>query len=206
MLSLQILAHINADPAKEFVHIDQIMTKHWAEYGRNYYCRYDYEGVESAKANELMDRLRANFTSLAGQQFGQFTVGVADEFCYLDPIDGSISPNQGIRILFTDGSRVVFRLSGTAGSGATVRMYLEKYEPTSGNYNGKTREALGELVKVSLEEGVIDGAYYSILIVTCVMWSVALDSYNILLSYSIISLEYHITAVLISTLKYIYNS
>ena len=77
--------------------------------------------------------------------------GVADEFCYEDPIDGSVSPNQGIRVLFTDGSRVVFRLSGTAGSGATVRMYLEKYEPASGDYNGKTREALGELVQVAFE-------------------------------------------------------
>ena len=153
---LQILAHYNEDTSASFVHVNAIMSAHWKLYGRNYYCRYDYEGVESTKAQKLMNMLRSSFSTLAGKSYGSFTVKVADEFCYTDPIDASVSPNQGIRVLFTDGSRVVFRLSGTAGSGATVRMYLEKYEPASnvlkaGDALPTTRVALRELVDVALE-------------------------------------------------------
>jgi phosphoglucomutase len=148
---MSILAFYNADASKPFIHVEDIVRKHWQTYGRNFYCRYDYEGVETSKAAQLMDHLRSSFVSLPNKAFGSFTVGVSDEFCYVDPIDGSVSPNQGIRILMKDGSRIVFRLSGTAGSGATVRMYLEKYENDPALVVGVTREALKELVSVAFE-------------------------------------------------------
>lgn len=147
---LQILAFYNPDSSSAFVHVEDIVSQHWETYGRNYYCRYDYEGVSSDAAAAVMDGMRAQFSSLPGTVFGSFTVGSADEFTYLDPIDGSISRNQGIRVLMTDGSRIILRLSGTAGSGATIRLYLEKYEPGSGNTKQFVADALGELVKISL--------------------------------------------------------
>lgn len=147
---MSILAHYNSDPAKPFVHVEEIVKQHWQTYGRNFYCRYDYEGVDSANAQALMAHLRAQLRTLPGQRFGAFEVRVADEFAYLDPIDGSVSLNQGLRVLFTDGSRVVFRLSGTAGSGATVRMYLEKYEADRARVFVPTAEALRELVEIAL--------------------------------------------------------
>lgn len=139
-------------PQKPFVHVEEIVTNHWKSYGRNYYCRYDYEGVESAKANGVLNHLRSQFAALPGRSFaGGYTVRTADEFTYLDPIDRSVSRNQGIRILFTDGSRIVFRLSGTAGSGATIRLYLEKYEPDQARIGQHTAGALSELVAIALE-------------------------------------------------------
>ena len=148
---LSILAHYNADHTKQFVHVEEIVTQHWKTYGRNYYCRYDYDGVDTEAANAVLNHIRSNFNSLSGATFGSFTVAIADEFTYFDPIDKSVSYNQGIRILFTDGSRVIVRLSGTAGSGATIRLYLEKYEPGSGKVNLIVSEALGELVKIALQ-------------------------------------------------------
>jgi phosphoglucomutase len=148
---LSILAHYNKDSSKPLVSVEKIVTDHWKAYGRNYYCRYDYEGVEKSKANALMDNMRSKFATLPGSKFGSYTVKVADEFTYLDPVDGSISHNQGIRVLFTDGSRFVFRLSGTAGSGATIRMYLEKYEGDSAKTGGITSNALEELVAIALQ-------------------------------------------------------
>ena len=127
------------------------MKSHWAAYGRNYYCRYDYEGVDSKKAASVLDHLRSQFSALPGSALGPgFTVATADEFTYLDPIDQSISRNQGIRVLFTDGSRIIFRLSGTAGSGATIRMYLDKYEADPSKVLMHTALALGDLVTIAL--------------------------------------------------------
>ncbi len=126
------------------------MKRHWKTYGRNFYCRYDYDGVDAGKANDLMKHLRSLFSTIPGQTFGDYQVKVADEFTYLDPVDQSVSRNQGIRILFSDGSRIVFRLSGTAGSGATVRMYLEKYESDRTAILEHTSMALRELVEVAL--------------------------------------------------------
>lgn len=148
---LSVLAHYNIDHSKPFVHVETIVMNHWKLYGRNFYCRYDYDGVDTAKAADLMTHLRSKFASLSGQKFGEFTVAKADEFCYEDPIDGSISANQGIRIIMVDGSRVVFRLSGTAGSGATVRMYLEKYEKNAEKITQVTAKALESLVAVALQ-------------------------------------------------------
>jgi phosphoglucomutase len=134
-----------------FVHVKDIVTQHWSLYGRNFYCRYDYEGVDAKKAAAVLDYLRGQFSTLPGSQLGGFTVSTADEFTYLDPIDGSVSRNQGIRVLFRDGSRIVFRLSGTAGSGATIRMYIEKYEADAAKVLQHTAVALKELVDIALK-------------------------------------------------------
>jgi phosphoglucomutase len=108
--------------------VAEIARDHWAVFGRNYYARHDYEGLESAQADALMAELRHKLDTLPGQRFGDLTVAQADDFAYTDPTDGSVSPNQGVRVLFDGGSRVVFRLSGTGTSGATLRVYLERYE------------------------------------------------------------------------------
>ena len=106
----------------------QIAEEHWATYGRNYYARHDYEGVDSAAADALMAELRGSLAGLPGKSYGPLTIETADDFAYEDPTDGSVSAKQGIRILFEGGSRVVLRLSGTGTSGATLRVYLERYE------------------------------------------------------------------------------
>lgn len=148
---LSILAFYNGDATKPFVHVEEIVKNHWRAYGRNYYSRYDYDGVAVENANAVMDHLRTNNASLQGTVQGEsYTVATADEFTYLDPIDGSISYKQGIRILFTDGSRIVFRLSGTAGSGATIRLYLEKYEADSTKIEQTVAAALQPLVDIAL--------------------------------------------------------
>lgn len=107
--------------------VADIMAAHWAEYGRNYYSRHDYEAVASDRANALVDWLRGMLPALPGQGFGGLRVQAADDFAYLDPVDGSTSARHGIRVMFDDGSRVVLRLSGTGTEGATLRVYLERY-------------------------------------------------------------------------------
>lgn len=126
--------------------VDVIARDHWAKFGRNYYARHDYEGVETQRADALMAALRASLATLPGQQFGDLTVETADEFGYTDPTDDSISRNQGVRILFAGGSRVVFRLSGTGTTGATLRVYLERYEPVGGDLDRDTGEMLAGIV------------------------------------------------------------
>ncbi len=125
--------------------VKQIATEHWARFGRNYYARHDYEGVESNAADALMGGLRDRLAQLPGQAFGTLTVEAADDFAYEDPTDGSISSQQGVRVLFQGGSRVVFRLSGTGTSGATLRVYLERYEPSDGRLDADTTEMLAEI-------------------------------------------------------------
>ncbi|WP_374942687.1 alpha-D-glucose phosphate-specific phosphoglucomutase [Sphingomonas sp.] len=107
--------------------VDQIARDHWATYGRNYYARHDYEGVDSARADALMAELRDKLAALPGKRFGDLAIEAADDFAYEDPTDASVSRHQGVRVLFEGGSRVVFRLSGTGTSGATLRVYLERY-------------------------------------------------------------------------------
>jgi len=126
--------------------VDAIAREHWARFGRNYYARHDYEGIETAGANALMDGLKAKLGELPGQSFGPLTVAVADSFSYTDPVDGSVSANQGLRVLFTDGSRVVFRLSGTGTQGATLRVYLESYIPPEGDLDAETGTMLQHLI------------------------------------------------------------
>lgn len=129
--------------------VEEIVKSHWAEYGRNYYSRHDYEEVDSEAANLLITALRDKLATLPGQSFGALKVATADDFAYHDPIDGSVSKNQGIRILFEGGSRVVFRLSGTGTSGATIRVYVERYEPDASRHAIDTQEALADLIAVA---------------------------------------------------------
>lgn len=126
--------------------VAEIMADHWARYGRNYYARHDYEGVEQAGADALMASLRDRLATLPGTTIGDLTVSEADDFAYHDSTDGSVSRKQGIRILFADGSRIVFRLSGTGTQGATLRVYIERYEPAGGDLAQETSDALAPLV------------------------------------------------------------
>ncbi|TIS59715.1 alpha-D-glucose phosphate-specific phosphoglucomutase [Mesorhizobium sp.] len=124
----------------------EIVTQHWATYGRNYYSRHDYEEIEIDRANALVDELRAKLGSLPGTSMRGMKIASADDFAYNDPVDGSISKNQGIRVLFEGGSRVVYRLSGTGTSGATLRVYIERYEPDNSRHDLDTQHALADLI------------------------------------------------------------
>ena len=134
--------------------VKDIVTQHWATYGRNYYSRHDYEAVDTDAANGLIAALRAKLETLPGTRIGKLVVTNADDFAYLDPIDQSVSNNQGVRILFEGGSRVVFRLSGTGTSGATLRVYIERYEPDASRHDLETQSALAELITAA--ESVAD--------------------------------------------------
>ncbi len=131
--------------------VQDIARQHWTTYGRNYYSRHDYEEVDSDAANGLVTALRDQLATLPGKTFGKLKVATADDFSYNDPIDKSVSNNQGIRILFEGGSRVVFRLSGTGTSGATLRVYIERYEPDASKHDTETQEALADLIAVADE-------------------------------------------------------
>ncbi|MBW4616439.1 MAG: alpha-D-glucose phosphate-specific phosphoglucomutase [Desmonostoc vinosum HA7617-LM4] len=131
--------------------VEQLMREHWQKYGRNYYSRHDYEAVDSDRANELISKLRAQIPDLQGKKFGNYEVEYSDDFSYTDPVDGSVSQNQGIRIGFTDGSRIVYRLSGTGTQGATLRIYLESYEPDSSKHDLDPQQSLAELIAIADE-------------------------------------------------------
>ena len=128
-----------------------IVAKHWADYGRNYYARHDYEEVDADGANALMQALRGALPKLKGTRASGLTLAEADDFAYHDPVDGSDSEHQGIRLHFEDGSRIVYRLSGTGTAGATLRVYIERFEPDAARQNQDTGEALAELVALSLD-------------------------------------------------------
>ena len=130
---------------------DQIVRDHWARFGRNYYARHDYEGVDLAAANGLVDALRQALPTLPGRTFGDLTVRAADDFAYTDPVDGSTTSGQGVRILFEGGSRIVMRLSGTGTVGATLRVYMERFEPPSGDLGQDPSDALAELAQAADE-------------------------------------------------------
>ncbi|XP_050423168.1 phosphoglucomutase [Adelges cooleyi] len=147
---LSVIANVNES-------VETILTKHWKTFGRNYFTRYDYENCESEPCNQMMVDLEKNVTdpSVIGQKFtsGQkvYILKQADNFEYCDPIDKSVTIKQGIRVLFEDGSRFVFRLSGTGSSGATIRLYAESYEPPSSNILEDAQVALKPLVQIALE-------------------------------------------------------
>lgn len=131
--------------------VKDIVNEHWQEYGRNYYSRHDYEAIDTESANQLMTNLQEKVKSLTGSKMGSLTVSYSDDFCYTDPIDNSVSDHQGIRIGFNNGSRMVFRLSGTGTSGATLRIYYESYETNPKKMNLDTQLALQELIELSLD-------------------------------------------------------
>ncbi|WP_201831119.1 alpha-D-glucose phosphate-specific phosphoglucomutase [Microvirga zambiensis] len=153
LLWLNILA-VTKKPAA------QIVREHWASFGRDYYTRHDYEELETAPANALMEALRAKLPTLPGQRFGGLTVKTCDDFAYTDPVDQSVTPKQGIRILFEEDARAVFRLSGTGTSGATLRVYLERFEPNADRHDLPTAEVLapvaqaaGEIAEIAARTG-----------------------------------------------------
>lgn len=127
--------------------VADIVKDHWKKYGRNYYSRHDYVNIDSKRAEELMENLRAQLDFLSGKRFVKYVIDRADEFSYTDPVDGSVSRRQGIRIFFMDGSRIVFRLSGTGTVGATVRVYFDRYEKDL--LDMEMQEALGELIDIA---------------------------------------------------------
>ena len=138
--------------------VEEVVREHWARFGRNVYSRHDYEGLPIDAANGVMQRLHDRFAELqacpeqdrGGAQFGHLQVRRCDDFSYTDPVDGSVSQGQGIRILFVDGSRIVFRLSGTGTEGATLRIYLESYEPDISKHHLDAQQALATLISIAL--------------------------------------------------------
>lgn len=135
--------------AKKRQSVADIVTEHWQKFGRDIYSRHDYEAVDSDIANDILAHLRELLPTLVGQSFGEYQVSYADEFCYTDPIDGSVSSQQGIRIGFENGSRIVFRLSGTGTVGATLRIYIERFEPDASKHGQDAQVALAELIELA---------------------------------------------------------
>lgn len=146
---LNVLAQKTA--SQGITSVEKIVTAHWLEYGRNVYSRHDYEAIPTAAANAVMQHIQAQFAHLPGQAFGSYQVKTCDDFSYTDAVDGSVSQQQGIRILFADGSRIVFRLSGTGTEGATLRIYLEAYEPDSSKQQLDAQLALAEMIQIALQ-------------------------------------------------------
>ncbi|WP_149142208.1 alpha-D-glucose phosphate-specific phosphoglucomutase [Gemmobacter caeruleus] len=126
-----------------------IMAEHFAKYGRNYYSRHDFEAIATDKADAMMAALRGSLATLPGQEVEGMTIAAADDFAYTDPIDGSVSQKQGVRILFADGSRIVMRLSGTGTEGATLRVYLERYSPGPDGLDHDPQEALAPVIRAA---------------------------------------------------------
>ncbi|HED16882.1 MAG TPA: alpha-D-glucose phosphate-specific phosphoglucomutase [Gammaproteobacteria bacterium] len=131
--------------------VETIMLEHWQQYGRNFYCRYDYEGVDKTAAESIMQDLRKNSAELAGTRYGNYLIMTCDDFRYTDPVDNSVSEHQGIRILFDNGARIVLRLSGTGTVGATLRLYFEQYEYDPQKHKLDTPEILQPLIEIARE-------------------------------------------------------
>jgi len=147
---LQILA-AKSESAGKLVSVEEVAKAHWAEYGRNYYARYDFEGVDKPKAEEMMKMMSEKAGTLAGKTIQQMEIKMNDVFAYNDPVDKSVSKNQGIRFIFTDGSRIIFRLSGTGVAGATVRLYLEKYVAPGGDLGQHAFDVVKPLANIAME-------------------------------------------------------
>jgi phosphoglucomutase len=137
--------------AKRRISVLELVQEHWRTYGRNYYTRHDYEEIDLTAAKGLMAALRDATATLPGKSFGALKVEAADDFAYHDPVDGSDATDQGIRVMFEGGSRIVYRLSGTGTVGATLRVYIEHYEPSSGKLDQDTQAALSPLIGLSHE-------------------------------------------------------
>lgn len=134
-----------------------ILAEHWAKFGRNYYSRHDFEAIASDKADAMIAALRAGLGALPGRQVEGLTISAADDFAYTDPVDGSVSNNQGVRILFADGSRIVMRLSGTGTEGATLRLYLERYAAGPDGLDLDPQEALAPVIRAAHQLAAIEG-------------------------------------------------
>lgn len=145
---LSIIAHRNPDPSKPLVSVKKIVQDHWSTYGRNFFTRYDFEEIDNEVANKWMTGLRERV--IKGELVGQHDIKAAADFEYTDPIDSSVSKNQGIRIIFADGSRLIYRLSGTSTT-ATMRMYIDKYESDPKLFNEDAQKVLKDFIKLGLE-------------------------------------------------------
>jgi phosphoglucomutase len=137
--------------------VTAIVRDHWRRFGRHYYARHDFEGLESGGAERLMRSLRERAAALAGQSLAGGTVARADDFAYVDPVDGAIAEKQGIRVELEDGSRLVYRLSGTGTEGATLRLYIERYEPDPARQAGEPATALAGLAEAGYRLADIAG-------------------------------------------------
>ena len=126
--------------------VREVLHAHWLEYGRDYYTRHDYENVDKGAAEALMADLRSGLEDLPGRRCGDFRVVAADDFSYRDPVDGSSAVGQGVRMFFEENARAVFRLSGTGTLGATLRVYLERFEAGSGQLDLDPQEALAPII------------------------------------------------------------
>jgi phosphoglucomutase len=131
--------------------VESLVRAHWARHGRNYYSRHDYEALDSAAAERLMDDLRARLSTLNGQRLNGRRVTLADDFSYTDPVDGSLAQRQGVRVIFEDGARIVFRISGTGTEGATLRLYLESFEGNPSRHDQPLQAALAPLIAIAHE-------------------------------------------------------
>lgn len=129
--------------------VAEILAEHWARFGRNYYSRHDFEAIEVAKADAMVAALRGALPGLPGKTVEGMVIAGADEFAYTDPVDGSVSTQQGVRVMFTDGSRLVLRLSGTGTEGATLRLYLERYAPGPGGLDLDPQAALAPVIRAA---------------------------------------------------------
>lgn len=129
--------------------VAEILAEHWARFGRNYYSRHDFEAIEVAKADAMVAALRGALPGLPGKTVEGMVIAGADEFAYTDPVDGSVSTQQGVRVMFTDGSRLVLRLSGTGTEGATLRLYLERYTPGPGGLDLDPQAALAPVIRAA---------------------------------------------------------
>lgn len=150
-----VLMWLNILAARQ-LSVAEIVADHWRTFGRNYYSRHDYEEVEADAAKALMDALAGRLDELGGSEVGGRSIVLADEFAYRDPVDGSVSAHQGIRLIFEDGARIVFRLSGTGTVGATVRVYFDRFEPPDGALDLETQSALSELIAIAGEVAGIE--------------------------------------------------
>ncbi len=131
--------------------VAQVAQQHWATHGRHYYTRHDYEEIDGAAAQSMMQALQDRLPGLPGTRLGEHMVATADDFSYTDPVDGSVSDHQGLRIVFADGQRIVYRLSGTGTAGATLRVYLERFEPDRNRHDLEPQHALAELIALANE-------------------------------------------------------
>ncbi|RWR95874.1 phosphoglucomutase, chloroplastic [Cinnamomum micranthum f. kanehirae] len=150
---LSIISYRNKDKkiGEKLISVEDVAKEHWATYGRNFFSRYDYEECESEGANQMIGYLRELVSkSKAGEKYGNYVLQFADDFTYTDPVDGSIASKQGIRFVFTDGSRIIFRLSGTGSAGATVRIYVEQFEPDVSRHDMDAQMALKPLIELAL--------------------------------------------------------
>jgi phosphoglucomutase len=145
-----VLCWLNILAVRE-VSVDELVTSHWRKFGRHFYARHDYEGLDLTAANDLMDALRGALPSLATRSIAGLTPTLCDDFTYVDPVDHDVAARQGVRIVFGDAARIVYRLSGTGTEGATLRVYLERFESDVSRHGVPVQDALADLAAAAVD-------------------------------------------------------